>query len=294
LAFNNNHDDLHQRILIGNGASELIDLVTRLNPSNNWKPGPWKCQYKEYERAAKALGFNVVTNSDQNYSMTAIINPNNPTGDYMNINEMKSYLEKLSNDTIVLVDESMQPWLSKDFKSDSLLSQSEFIENLSENRNIHIYIIHSWTKLWSCTGLRLGSLICPTKELAFQLQKKQVPWSVNGPALCFLSNVIKDSVYLENTWEFTKLWRFNMINDLLSLMKQKNFQWELLGKDFLSWIWINMKDPIIADKACSIAKKAGVPIRPGKYGYGCDQFVRIAVRPQDKWNVLYNAWLKYL
>lgn len=41
----------------------------------------------------------------------------------------------------------------------------------------------SWTKIWSCTGVRLGSVVAPTAEKLAAVKAKQVPWSVNCVAL---------------------------------------------------------------------------------------------------------------
>lgn len=38
--------------------------------------------------------------------------------------------------------------------------QREFIADQYKTRNVHIYVMHSWTKIWCCPGLRLGSIIC--------------------------------------------------------------------------------------------------------------------------------------
>lgn len=66
----------------------------------------------------------------------------------------------------------------------------------------------SWTKIWSCTGIRLGSVVAPNPEALLELKAKQVPWSVNCVALVranlnqdvrlFLSRVMKDIVRLRN------------------------------------------------------------------------------------------------
>ena len=100
-----------------------------------------------------------------------MINPNNPTGDYLNITEMKQYiLDNCSSNSHVVIDESMQPWHSKNWRADSLISQTEWIEKIANEKSIFIYILHSWTKFFSCTGLRYGSLICPTKETYNKVQ----------------------------------------------------------------------------------------------------------------------------
>lgn len=56
----------------------------------------------------------------------------------------------------------MQLWYGEDWRNDSLVSQTEWINYMMIQKNVQIYVIHSWTKIWSCPGIRLGSVICPT------------------------------------------------------------------------------------------------------------------------------------
>ena len=70
--------------MLGNGASELIDLVTRCGS----RPGNFfvrsMAQYKEYERAAKSDGREMVDDPARRAcALMAIVNPCNPTGEYL-------------------------------------------------------------------------------------------------------------------------------------------------------------------------------------------------------------------
>lgn len=290
-------ENIHKRMLLGNGASELIDLVTRIAPKGFWKPGPNRVQYKEYERSAVSDKRTVISATDPRpATLTCLVNPNNPTGQYMHIEEMKKYIEEHCPDnSVIMVDESMQIWHSNKFQLDSLISQSEWIENLYKTRNISVYIMHSWTKIWSCTGIRLGSVLCPTAELATELRKIQVPWSVNVSALRFLEVVCseKEREYLNKTWELTPKWRANEIEKLRALelrLTGKSGVWNLDGEPFLSWIWVDFHDEVMADDAAEKARQAGVPVRPGKNGYKEYTSVRIAVRNPAQVDILIDAW----
>ncbi|CAB4401987.1 PLP-dependent transferase [Rhizophagus irregularis] len=289
------------RLLLGNGASELIDLVTRSAPFGTWKPGPWDTQYKEYHRSAETNGRTILQPQDTTpANLLCIVNPCNPTGDYKNINDLKYWIDKNVEDGgFVIVDESMQPWLSSDFRTDSLLSQHEFLYLLYETRRVSVYVIHSWTKIWSCTGLRLGSVICPTSAHCDVLKKLQVPWSVNSPALAFLNAVVKDTEYMEKTWELTPKWRSELVERLRvlseAIIKAKDdegYEWEFHGKSFLSYIWINMKSKEIVEEAIGKAKAAGVPVRSGVPGYDRPTYLRVAVREPSKVDILIKAWSK--
>ncbi|KAI7862546.1 pyridoxal phosphate-dependent transferase [Spinellus fusiger] len=287
------------RLLLGNGASELIDLVVRkaleearcrgVHPT--WKAGPWHGQYQEYERSARTHGFKILDPfSKERADMVCIVNPCNPTGDYLPIEELKAWLrENAATNGTVMVDESMQLWHSSEFRSDSLISQHEFMQSMLENINVSVHVMHSWTKIWSCTGLRVGSVICPTVHHCEALRKIQVPWSVNGPALKFVEAVVKDTDYLNETWNNTTHLRTYLIEQLKTL-NAYNGQWVFYGKPFLSWVWLDVGSEAMAAKAVDKARAAGVPVRSGKPGYNCNTFVRIAVRQKDKVAILIKAW----
>ena len=180
----------------------------------------------------------------------------------------------------------MQPWHSREFRSDSLISQHAFAKEMWEKHQIGVHVIHSWTKIWSCTGLRVGSIICPTSSHCEALRKIQVPWSVNGPAMAFIEAVVKEDAYMEETWENTGRLRAYLIKQLTNL----NGNWVYHGKPFLSWIWVDMISEETAEKAIDLARKAGVPVRSGKPGYSCPTFVRVAVRKEAEVDHLVNAW----
>ncbi|KAF9163551.1 hypothetical protein DFQ26_002400 [Actinomortierella ambigua] len=288
--------EMHRdRLLLGNGASELIDLVIRSSPGGTWKAGPWDVQYKEYQRSAETNGRDILCpKGEDKANVVCIVNPCNPTGDYKSVEELKTWiLENVQDNGVVVIDESMQIWLGPHFREDSMTAQTEFLEQTYRSRNISIYVIHSWTKIWSCTGLRLGSIVCPTVDHCVALKRIQVPWSVNGPALAFMDEVVRDKQYLEDTWRLTPIYRAQLIDRLKGLSAQKaqhNQPWEYFGKPYLSWVWADLKSEAVAERAVALAKQAGVPVRSGKPGYDRPTFVRIAVREPKQTDVLINAW----
>lgn len=194
----------------------------------------------------------------------------------------------MSKKTHKEIDESMQPWHSADFRADSLISEHAYAREMWEQEQVSVHVMHSWTKIWSCTGLRIGSVICPTTAHCEALKKIQVPWSVNGPALAFVEAVVNESDYLNETWENTSRLRAHLIEQLSSLDQSKD--WVYHGKSFLSWVWLDMKSESMAEKAIDLARAAGVPVRSGKPGYKCNSFIRVAVRKEPEVAVLIQAW----
>lgn len=274
-------------LLMGNGASELIDLVIRSVRAGGWRPGGTLTQYKEYERSSTADGRETLAWNDPKAVLTCMVNPTNPTGDYMQVEEMKKYIETNCPDHhTVIVDESMQPWVGPHWRQDSLIHQREWVKQLSASRKIDVWVMTSWTKVWSCTGLRIGSVVAPTPDHAAAIKKKQVPWSVNTMALAFVSEVVKDDAYMQETWRVTPVWRQHLVEAL-----QARFaSWQIYGKPYLSWIWVDTKSNDTAAEAVRLAKAHGVPVRSGKPGYELPSYVRIAVRKPEQTAVLMKAW----
>jgi len=116
----------------------------------------------------------------------------------------------------------------------------------------------------------------------------QVPWSVNAFARAYLKAALQDTDYLLRTWKATARWREHMVSRLQRLHPQ----WEIHGKPWLSWLWIDTKDPAVADSVYQAALECGCPVRHAKSGYGLPTFIRVAVRRPYDFSVLYQALLQ--
>lgn len=286
--FGDNYHRDKKRMLMGNGASELIDLVVRDGgKAGFFAPGDDSTQYKEYERSANAAGYVTVPPADERSTLTCIVNPCNPTGKYMHIEDLKTYISNhVPDGSHVIVDESMQPWVGPHWREDSLLSQREWVRWMESERGISVFLMHSWTKIWSCTGVRLGSVVAPSPEALQRIKQKQVPWSVNSMALAFTSEVVKDTEYLDKTWKLTPEWRQITADRVL----EKFPKFEIHGEPFLSWLWVDCKNEKLADELVDASKKAGVPVRSGSPGYHLPSMIRLAVRSPEHLDILMNSW----
>lgn len=182
----------------------------------------------------------------------------------------------------------MQPWYGKNWRSDSLISETKWIKYMADKYKIFIFIIHSWTKFFSCTGLRIGSVICPNTQLYNNINNIKNPWNVNVLALEYIKECIKDDNYMNLIWNNTSLQRKKQINDLKNIFNN----WTFHGENFISWIWINTKNSYLAEICYEFCKYNGVPIRWAKISYNCDTYIRIAVRNNEYFEKLLNIFKK--
>jgi len=290
----NNH------LILGNGASEFIELIIRTcvkTEDNQYREDPATpktyyvnpVQYMEYERAC--INNNAVKTTDiKTADIVCIVNPCNPTGEYLSLQKMLKQINSCKDNSTIIIDESMQIWLNEKFREDSMLCQYKFIKNKLKNNNIKIYIIHSWTKIFSCTGLRVGSVLAPNKDTYDTLIKHQNPWSCNILALEYLNATLNDYAYLQKTWNTTYLLRKYQT----TIIETTFPTWKTEGESFLSWIWINLPDEKMAEKIYNISKNNNMPVRWGKIGYGKPNYIRLAVRETTSFNLLINSWKKEL
>jgi len=198
---------------------------------------------------------------------------------FLNIEQLKEHIStKCANNSYVLVDESMLPWYGKNWREQSLTSIPDWIENIYKEKGIAVWVIISWTKIWCCPGVRLGSANAPTIELMVELKKKQVPWSLNSMAIAFAEEVVRDNEYMEMTWKITSQYR----KDTIARLSLEFPNWKFYGENWLSWVWIDTGSTEMAEKVDELTSKAGMPIRPGSKGYNMPRFIRIGVRsPSD-------------
>jgi len=105
-------------------------------------------------------------------------------------------------------------------------------------------------------------------------------------ALEFLSEVVLDEEYMQRTWDLTPKWRQHTVDEFASRFPS----WQVHGKSFLSWIWFDVGDAALVEKAVGLAKDAGVPVRSGAPGYNMPHMVRVAVRDPKHLHLLLKAW----
>lgn len=271
-------------LLIGNGASEFIDLVMRVGPSGKMRMGPYRASYMEYVRAAKASGRDVVKwddvdGNDVDVGISVIIRPNSPTGDFMELEELEEVLRNTKG--IVVMDESFIMFQGRKWKENSAI-------RLLEKWGEKLIVIMSWTKVWACPGLRLGSVACG-KGWYKAMKKLQTPWSCNTLAQKFFVAACADREYMEKTWDTIPGWRRKMEERIEAMGVKCNKK----SPVWVPWVFLDMGSVEAADSATSAAQEAGCPVR-NCASFGSPQYIRLGVRAPEYQKVLFAAWEKIL
>ena len=184
-------DQAPERIVVGNGASELIKVIGRrlkrrlmvAVPSfNEWV----NAVPEEYvvESALEPPSFRLDVDrfvrdaSDCGADIAVVVNPNNPTSLAVPKTEVIRLTEQLAErDILLIVDESFIDF-TEDTRSGSMAPEIERYRNLA--------IIKSLSKCYGIGGLRLGYLLTDDNQFADAVREEIPIWNINGFAEMFL------------------------------------------------------------------------------------------------------------
>lgn len=184
-------DQPRERIVVGNGAAELIKIVSGHLARRVIVPAP---SFNEYVNAAaqdQAIEFALEPPSFQldvdkfaaeaarrKADVAVVVSPNNPTSLLVPKPSLKRLADALAtHGCILIVDESFI-----DFSSDPRSASLE--GELDEHPNLVIF--KSMSKAYGICGLRIGYLLTANLRFAKAVRKEVHIWNLNGFAEEFL------------------------------------------------------------------------------------------------------------
>lgn len=265
-----------QRMLLCNGASEMIELLMRAAPDGKFRPSPYTAAYMEYTRAARVAGREMARDGEP-AAVSVVIRPNSPTGDHMSLDGMRRFVRDAAG--VVVVDESFIAFHGPDWRSVSSL-------NLIDEFPDKLIVLFSWTKFWCCPGLRLGSVMASSHWIR-KIKAMQTPWSCNTLAQAFLIAVAADPEYNRRTWDTLPMWKKEQED------KIRQIGWKINENSplWVPWVFFECSTEEEAARAVDVAFNAGCPVRHCR-SFGIPKCIRVGIRKPEHQQVLHNAWVK--
>jgi histidinol-phosphate aminotransferase len=175
-----------ERLLVGNGSSELIDLVCRafLRPGDVVRLAE-PC-YGEYARSARLCGADLATDADRPARLLFVCTPNNPLGTLTPADELTELADRWP-DTLVVADEAYADCVPG-FRSLAATGQPR----------PNLLVLRSLTKAHGLAGLRVGYAVGPA-DVVEALRRVQPPWSVNALALVAAEAAVAEEAHTART-----------------------------------------------------------------------------------------------
>lgn len=175
-------------VVVGNGAAELIKSYVENHVDG--KLGIVFPTFEEYPNRALAERIVRYTPDNADFAYTAqdiqdyygdkeittllLINPDNPSGNFISKSELVDIIEWAREHCITLiVDESFVDF-TDGFEANSLL-HNDILE-----RYTHLVVVKSISKSYGVPGLRLGILASSDQELIARMKKEVAIWNINS------------------------------------------------------------------------------------------------------------------
>lgn len=220
-------------IYLGNGAIDLIFFLMRsLKPNRAMILAP---TFVEYERALMAVGSEVIPfylKEEDDYQVRieklldklktidclVLCNPNNPTGQMINQQDMKRVIDYCAqNDIRLILDEAFMDFTDMD-ESASCIPLLKTYNGL--------FILRSITKFFAVPGLRLGYVLTINNDFSAYYERNKEPWCVNHFAQEYTIAALSDTDYISESKEYImkeRVWLFNALNDMANLTPYKSY-----------------------------------------------------------------------
>lgn len=284
------------QVIVGNGAAELIKSLMETITGKVGVLHPSFEEYANRKNKEELVSF-VPNNADFTYTaddlMTffedkdiqtlLIVNPDNPSGNYIKKGEVLRICAWAKDKRICLIiDESFVDFV--DVEEDKSLLEQQLL-----NDNPHLFVVKSISKSYGVPGLRLGIIASGDKETIAKMKKDVAIWNINSFAEFYMQIYEKyQSVYktaLQAFYESRKrfIQKLSDISFLRVIPSQANY--------VLCEVQAPMTSKALTVKL--LEKNILIKDLADKNGFNGKQYVRIAVR-DDKDNQTLIEALKTL
>ena len=196
-------------ITLGSGSSDVIDMVVRsfLGPGRNAVFSEHSfAMYPIYTQASGAQGKvaaafpadhpempyghdldAMLALVDENTRVVFIANPNNPTGTWLTSDSLRTFIEKVPGDVVIVLDEAYTEYVTEPEYPDGIQWLADFP---------NLIVTRTFSKIYGLAGLRVGYGVCST-ELASVINRVRHPFNVNSAGLAAAEAALDDQDFLK-------------------------------------------------------------------------------------------------
>ena len=193
-----------ERIIIGNGSNELIELVIRTFIQREDHVIQAFPTFLVYEKVVMASGAELQSIPLRNFRVdldsilkavndrTKVIfvnNPNNPTGSALSKHEIEEFLKALPKDILVVLDEAYI-----DFVTDPEVANGRELIDIFPR----ILVLRTFSKLYGLAGLRVGYGFADEAIIDYMNRVRQ-PFNVNTLAQAGAKAALDDTDFVSRT-----------------------------------------------------------------------------------------------
>jgi len=230
------------KIICGSGSDEIIQMICQLFLEKNDEVVLPQYSFLMYRIYAKIAGAKIIFSKEKNFKIshddivaktsnrTKIVflaNPNNPTGTYLNINELKNLRKRLNKKILLVIDDAYFEYMS----------QKDYVSGLKlfKNKN-NVFILRTFSKVYGLASLRVGWGYGP-KKIIDELYKIKPPFNVNKIAQLSAIESLKDSKFIKKSVKHNLNWS----KKIKEFLENKNINTNKISANFFLLDFDNCK-----------------------------------------------------
>ena len=211
-----------ENLICGNGSDEILSLIASAYLGEGDEAIYSEHGFLMYRIGILAAGATpiVVPETDLKADVDAILdrvtertkivylaNPNNPTGTYLPVDEVKRLHAGLRSDIILILDAAYAEYVRRnDYEAG--------VELVSSNTNV--VMTRTFSKLYGLAALRIGWAYGP-KNIIETLHRIRGPFNVNSAAIAAGAAAVKDQEFAEQAVQHNNHWLAKVTEDLTNL-----------------------------------------------------------------------------
>ena len=259
-------------VVLGNGSNDVLELVALAFLGPGRAAVFSQHAFAVYPLATQARGARSIVVPAKNYAhdleamakaiddetyVAWIANPNNPTGTFAPHGQVETFLRRVPERVLVVLDEAYNEYLTPDLRFDTV----KLIK-----RHPNLVVTRTFSKAYGLAGLRVGYALAHP-SVADVMNRVRQPFNVNSIALAAARAALDDMEFVARSYA-----------ENLQGMRQLEEGAKRLGLDYIpshgNFLTIRV------GKAAEVYKKLlkrGVIVRPVGGGYQLPEHLRVTI-----------------
>ena len=199
------------KVICGSGSDEIIQMLCQLFLSKGDQVIVPEYSFLMYRIYSSISGADVIYSKEKNYKIlvdniikkvnnkTKIVflaNPNNPTGTYLNRNELINLRKRLRKNILLVIDDAYYEYM----KDKNYASGLKIFKNYK-----NVFVLRTFSKIYGLAALRIGWGF-GDKKIIDALNLIKPPFNVNEIAQLCAIEALKDSKFINKSIKHNLYW----------------------------------------------------------------------------------------
>ncbi|MES9856439.1 MAG: histidinol-phosphate transaminase [Sedimenticola sp.] len=193
-------------ITLGNGSNDVLDMIARVFLAPGCESLFSQYAFAVYPISSQAVGatLKMVPAKDYGHDLEAMINgvgettrvvwianPNNPTGTWVDGEELENFIAALPKEVIVVIDEAYIEYVDESGYPDTSLWLEKYA---------NLIVTRTFSKVYGLASLRVGYALSHP-DIADLLNRVRQPFNVNSMAMAAAIAALDDQQFVQRSME---------------------------------------------------------------------------------------------